>query len=38
VALAGAVIVAIAGLRAYVARAATEGEIEREIERLRSRD
>ena len=38
VALVGAVIVAIAGLRAYVARAATEGEIEREIERLRSRD
>ena len=38
VALVGAVIVAIAGYRAYVARADTEGEIEREIERLRSRD
>jgi NADH:ubiquinone oxidoreductase subunit 5 (subunit L)/multisubunit Na+/H+ antiporter MnhA subunit len=37
VALIGAVIVAIEGFRAYFARADTEGEIEREIERLRSR-
>ena len=37
VALVGAGIVAIAGFRAYSARADTEGEIEREIERLRSR-
>ena len=37
VALIGAVIVAIEGFRAYSARADTEGEIEREIERRRSR-
>ena len=36
VALVGAVIVAIAGLRAYFARADTEGGNDREIERLRS--
>lgn len=37
VALVGAVIVAIAGLRAYFDRGDTQGEIEREMERLRSR-
>ncbi len=36
VALIGAVIVAIAAFRAYFDRADTEGEIEREIERLKS--
>jgi NADH:ubiquinone oxidoreductase subunit 5 (subunit L)/multisubunit Na+/H+ antiporter MnhA subunit len=36
VALVGAVLVAIAGFRAYFSRADTEGEIEREVERLRS--
>ena len=36
VALIGAVIVAIAGFRAYGSRGDTEAEIEREIERLRS--
>jgi hypothetical protein len=37
VALAGAVLVAIAGLRAYFSRSNTEAEIEREIERLKAR-
>jgi len=36
VALIGAVLVAIAGFRAYSSRADTEGEIEREMERLKS--
>jgi hypothetical protein len=36
VALIGAVIVAIAGYRAYVERGDTEADIEREIERLKS--
>ena len=36
VALIGAVIVAIAAFRAYFDRADTEGEIEREVERLKS--
>lgn len=36
VALVGAVLVAIAGYRAYFSRADTEGEIEREVERLKS--
>jgi len=36
VALIGATVVAIAGLRAYFNRANSEGEIEREIERLKS--
>ncbi len=36
VALIGAALVAIAGFRAYFGRADTEGEIEREIERLKS--
>jgi hypothetical protein len=37
VALVGAVIVAIAGLRAYLDRGDTEGEIQREVERLKAR-
>ena len=37
VALIGAVIVAIAAYRAYVERTETEGEIQREIERLKTR-
>jgi hypothetical protein len=36
VALVGAVVVAIAGFRAYSSRGDTEGEIEREVERLKS--
>jgi hypothetical protein len=36
VALIGAVLVAMAGLRAYLNRANTEGEIEQEIEHLKS--
>jgi len=36
VALVGAVLVAIAGYRAYFSRADTEGEIERGVERLKS--
>jgi hypothetical protein len=36
VALVGAVIIAVVGLRAYFGRESTEDEIEREIERLRS--
>jgi hypothetical protein len=35
VAIAGAVLVAIAGYRAYVARPASEADIEREVERLK---
>ena len=36
VALAGAIVVAIVGIRAYLDRQETEGEIEREIERLKT--
>jgi hypothetical protein len=36
VALGGAFLVALAGFRAYFSRADTEGEIEREVERLKS--
>jgi hypothetical protein len=36
VVLIGCVLVGIAGLRAYFSRADTEGEIEREVERLKS--
>ncbi len=36
VALIGAILVAIAGFRAYFSRPATEAEVEREIERLKS--
>ena len=36
VALLGAFLVALAGFRAYFSRADTEGDIERELERLRS--
>lgn len=36
VALGGAFLVALAGFRAYFNRAETEGEIEREVERLKS--
>lgn len=37
VALIGAVLVAVAGFRAYSSRGDTEAEIEREVERLKSR-
>jgi hypothetical protein len=36
VALVGAVVVAIAGFRAYFDRPTTQAEIEREVERLKS--
>jgi NhaP-type Na+/H+ or K+/H+ antiporter len=37
VALIGAVVVAVAGYRAYVDREESEGEIQREVERLKAR-